>query len=219
MSHYLAADGSTKQVTPQDSIWQAAARGYGTIVNGSLVNWDKCDLQGGPTIASQHVIPRNGNPGIIRIGAVFQNGGVIRAQSFDELWADCIFELNNVTNAGKFMEIYNRAIKGEVTRRAWVDVNTRLEYSALANLKTFYTNVWMPWSLKNRLSHDSVCWLRRTPDTYEQWIAKYPADSGYFKIWESYYDKEIAPYVRQIEGKDRRSESIMPTSSLPRKDL
>src|SRR5207247_2581595 len=68
MSHYLAKDGSIKQITPQDPIWQAAAHAYGTIINGSPINWDKSNLQGGLSIAAQHVIPRNGDPGLIRIG-------------------------------------------------------------------------------------------------------------------------------------------------------
>ncbi|CAN5485293.1 hypothetical protein BH09VER1_BH09VER1_50010 [soil metagenome] len=202
MARYLASDGSIKEVTPQDSIWQVVARAYGTMVNGAPINWDKSELEGGPGVAAQHIIPRDGRPGLIRIGVLYQADEVTRQQSFDELWADCVFELSNVTNAGKFMEVYRRAIGGEVSRKAWLEANTRLEYSALVALKSFYSEVWRPWSLRNRASHESACWLRDTPGTYEEWIAKYPADSSYLKIWGSYYDKEIVPYVIKTKGFD-----------------
>ncbi len=191
----FAADNSTKKLTRDDSPWQWAAKAYGTRISGSRVEWDNRASTNSQEYQSEHVVPEKDAPGYIRIRETTAEGSQVRKASFDEMWACCIFELFNIQGAEGFQKNYQDAIQGRVSRKDWIRRNTELEYAALVQLKTFFEQVWVPWSRKSHHPYETLCWTRNTPATYPEWIALYQ-DTSLYQAWGEYYDRSIVPYLQ-----------------------
>lgn len=198
MAQFALKNGGLKTLTNRDLNWEWAARAYGKRINGSAIEWDSHESSKPLQYLCEHVIPGKDTSGYIRIRETFMEGEQLRKATFDEMWAGCIFELINITNGEKFLQIYRDAFAGKVTRKEWVRLNTELEYSALTRLKTFFEEVWVPWSQKNNHPYESLCWTRNTPATYTEWINQYQ-DNELYKYWENYYDTSVVPYLKKVE--------------------
>lgn len=212
MAQFVSEQGSLKQLTPQDLNWEWAARAYGKSINGSAIGWDNHDVANPLQYPGEHVIPCKATKGCIRISETVLDGQKIRKATFEELWSCCIFELINITNAENFLQIYSSAMKGNVTRKEWVRLNTELEYSALVKLKVFFDKVWAPWSQKNNHRYEALCWTRNTPGSYAEWIGVYQ-NSTMYQWWEDYYDNSIVPYLRKVEASNNISPVAPPDPS------
>lgn len=203
MAQCLTIDGTIKKITSDDAIWVAAAQAYDQKIVGSTIDWDPSPLKLKPPIGAEHSDPWQGRPALIRLRIDLPKDGREMPASFEQLWSHCVFELFNVANDEQFLAIYQRALHGEISRQEWLDLNTRLEFTALVKLRNYFTETWKPWCDKNHVAYDPAIWLRGfSPNaTYEEWFAAYiHSSSPYLPLWESYYDGQIVPYLAKLKA-------------------
>ena len=212
MAQFASEDGGLKKLTRKDLNWVWAARAYGKRINGSAIEWDNHEVANSLEYPSEHVIPSKETKGCIRISETVLDGQQIRKATFDEMWSCCIFELINMTNGDKFLQIHENTIKGNVTKKEWVRLNTELEYSALVKLKVFFGEVWVPWSQKNNHRYEALCWMRNTAANYAEWIGQYQ-HSAMYKYWEDYYDNRIVPYLKKVVESNNIAQAEPPAPS------
>lgn len=210
MAQFTTANGELRKVTEEDTIWQWVANNYGQKINGSVVEWDKRDLSDKPIqYLAEHEIPRNGSNGLVRIRTVFKDwkGQNTRNARFDELWAACVFELINMRSARDFMALYACAIEGDVSRKAWIRGNTKLEHKACLEIAAFYREIWVPWSKKTDIKPGPVneYWCLDVPNDYDKWIQRYNlipifgSVENPYTFWGDYYDNMIKPYLEEVK--------------------
>lgn len=203
MSAYQTTDGAVRKVTPEDAIWVEAAQTYEQKIAGSTIDWDASPLQHKQPVAAEHSNPWQGYPALIRLRSEIVKDGREAPASFEELWSHGVFELFNVANDEEFLAIYQRALRGEISRPEWLELNTRLEFAALVKLRNYYAEIWKPWCDRNHVACHEALWLRgfSAHTTYEEWFTTYQKSSSpYLSIWGSYYDQEIAPYLSKVKA-------------------
>jgi hypothetical protein len=197
MSAYTTRDGEERRVTEKDWIWQWAAAHYGQMINGERVAWDRREPDKSHFFSAEHYIPRPGSVGLIRIRNYVQNReGETRPAAFEELWSTFSFEMLNTLNASGFLEVYNRALHGNLSRDDWVRGYTMLEYKTELKHIDFFQSTWVPWAKQNNYPYDKTIWHLDIPRDYEGWIQKYKssANDPYLRFYQDYYDNVIVPY-------------------------
>ncbi len=200
MQEYLADDDSIRKMSPDDLVWKWVANAYNKRVIGYRIEWDGGKVNKPITFLAEHAIPYQGSKVLIRVRQRFQDAqGKLCDAVFEELWYVCIFELFNSQNDGEFINIYNRAIKGNVTKKEWFQLNTSLEHQAAIQTKHFFYDVWKPWAIKNGFHYQERYWRVNTPDDYQEWINLHQKNSPYIVWWRNYYDKQIVPYVKKVK--------------------
>ncbi|PKL78044.1 MAG: hypothetical protein CVV27_04085 [Candidatus Melainabacteria bacterium HGW-Melainabacteria-1] len=198
MAKYTALNGEIKAITPQDAIWQWAAKNYNTTIYESRINWDKGELIDKPShYIAENTSPQHGQSGSIRIRPAIMNAdGKLEVLSFEMLWNACIFELINIRNAEKSLAIYSQALTGEINRAQFVRQYQLAEYQSLVKLKQFYQDVWLPWATAHKFASNPELWEQSLPASYEEWIRIRYGQNNAYKYFEDYYDRVIVPHLK-----------------------
>jgi hypothetical protein len=200
MAQYTTSNGKLAKVRIEDSIWRWATTNFGRKVNSTFIEWSGQHVEKPIQYLGDHKIPVNGSNALVLIRKTFKDEkGHTRNATFNELWAACVFELINIQNAATFMDSYNRAIKGELSREAWINLNTQPEHKALLRLKAFCQETWIPWSEQKNHKYEITAWGLDTPDDYDKWIQMYEkSPSNPYQYWGDYYDSMIVPYLKEL---------------------
>ncbi len=176
-----------------DPVWSWTIRQFAGEGLGTRIYWNGQDPELPQQYLAQSVYPNEFNPkGCIRLREEDENR---RPLSGEQMWALVLFELHNIRNANLLAKINSAARLGELSKDEFISYNTRLEYSAACELKSFYTGHWLPNLEKLHLqSEDSYWYMTKLPETYEKWIMRFKNKSGYpYDCFGDFYEKEIAP--------------------------
>ena len=189
-----------RYVSKNDAIWQFCVRAFAGEAIGERIYWDSGSPQGAE-FSADHFNPYGDEKARIRIrkeSASGRNRG--RLLSCEELWACVVFEIENLRNHRACIALYERAIKGEVTREQWIFENSRLEYEALRRTSNDYVRLWQPLAASHRLASTMEFWGLDIPPTYEAWISMYNAPAGYpWNVFGEYFDHELIPYLKAFK--------------------
>ena len=113
----------------------------------------------------------------------------------EELWSEASFELNNLSYNAFFDRIYQDAIAGKLSKKVWMEQNTRVEFLAFLKTKRVYENLWQ--NVQDSDHSDVAAWGNDEPDNYTDWIAQYQDHTQYpWDSWGKYYDEKIMPDLK-----------------------
>lgn len=196
----LLADRPTMAnfVKPSDKLWNLVAEKFAGIDIGHRVRWN-CEQIDKPTqyIADHKFSSKGDEDCYIRLRKIAPSG---RPYSGEELWAALFYEFENLRNRKSFYSLYEKALKGLLSKEQWVTENTMLEYNAQRRTSVFYEKIWVPLMVRKKIKSNSSLWGIPTKPTYEEWIKQYDTSStGDYDYWADYYDSKVIPYLRQIQ--------------------
>lgn len=194
MAQYKRRNGDLVSISHCDTIFQWCAKAYSIQIGSSKIEWDSNTVKKDMTYISDHSIPYKGMNGMIRVRDQFKSKNAIdRKSSFEELWAAVVFELLNIRNADNFIDNFEQAIEGSLSRTEWIRMNTSLEFMSLLELNKFYRQVWLPWADENNYESNAKLWGADLPNSYEEWYEGLE-ESGWknYTYWGDYFDIHIA---------------------------
>jgi len=194
MAQFTVASGSIHQLTPDDAIWQWAARAYGTKIDGLPVEWNKASPAVNITSLSNFTGPWQGKDGCIRVRDQWSVKGVVRKATFDEEWQACIFELINIQNTDTNKDIFSQCMEGKLSKEDYVRATTKFEFGTYLHLEDFLKETWAPWCGKSGHPYAVICWATDIPKTYEAWIAE--QNPKYPQNYRNWYDRVVEPYLK-----------------------
>ncbi len=108
---------------------------------------------------SNHHPPTNEQVGRIRIRRTRcddPNKG--KAQTFEEMWEEAVFELYNITSAEDFIRLDREGLAGHLTKDAYVTGVVDCESRAAEKTRAFYIHVFAPWAAKHGVASDPKLW-------------------------------------------------------------
>ncbi|MGH7774831.1 MAG: hypothetical protein ACREQA_21615 [Candidatus Binatia bacterium] len=183
-----------RYVTEGDAIWQWAVRKYAGEDLATTIDWSPDPPDKPDAYNSDHSIPTHKARGFIRVRETYSSGSRTgRKRSFEELWYDAVFELHNISNAPRFLQVFEEARRGKLSKELWIKKNTQIEYDALRRVVDFYKSSWLPWSRTKGFQSDPRIWRVHLPQSYDNWIRLYIDRSGYpWDTWGCYYDDMVA---------------------------
>src|SRR5262249_8839853 len=145
---------------------------------GEPILWDSHLPSNG--YVAEHMGPYKSEKGYIRTRKVHDSGEDRgKLLSCEELWAGVVFEIENIRSWAASVEIYERALAGQLSREEYIVACTKLEYGSLRRLSEDYARFWRPLAMERRLSITPSFWGLDTPRTYEEWISLYDDPDGY----------------------------------------
>jgi len=202
MRRYDSADGTKKNVSESDTIWQWAVRRLSGEQLGRVIYWNPEEPEKPKVYCADHQYPSGNRKAFIRIRKKYMAGKLNgRAVPFEALWFFLVFELNNIEGSAKFQRVYEEALQGKVSRESWITRNTIIEYDALCKTVAFYNDVWAPWAAMNGFTTNPDIWRTTLPDTYGKWIQRYNNKNAYpWDTWGHYYDTQMVPYLRRVNA-------------------
>jgi hypothetical protein len=195
-----------RYVIEGDVIWQWSVRKFAGEDLSTTINWNPDPPDKPDSYDADHRIPTNGARGFIRIREVYSRGSQKgRKMPFEELWYSAVFELHNISNAPKFIQVFEEARRGKSSKELWIKKNTQIEYDTLRRVVDFYKRTWLSWSKTKGFQSDSRIWRVHLPQSYDTWIRSYRDRSGYpWDTWSRYYDDIIVAQGRSRERNQPR---------------
>lgn len=181
-------------VARKSPLWCWCARQFAGAALGQRIYWnDSAPMDS--AYGADHIMAQDGRPVSIRVGVTLLAAKGAKRASCQDLWRGAIFELNNTLNDFEFMRINDEACSGKLTREAFLESVTRLEYISVVRVAEIHRNLWKETVVNGRLT--TTDWGEYIPATYKKWISGYQDRSGYpWSSWGKYYDEKIVPYVR-----------------------
>lgn len=216
-------------VSQNDSLWEYVVRNFAGFGIGTRIVWDNGELEGpgertaesfcsyeSPYADNRFKVntPYKRPTAGIRIGKLNANK---RPKNGEELWADLIFEFNNLQNTVSFHRLWEQLLARKLTKEQWTKETTRLEYKAAKRTTYFYGSFWVPNCRGKRLVSNANYWSLGAAPDYETWIAgirkysAYPSDS-----WGMMYEDGLA-YKRGLDAFWRKVEQMDKAAEVYRK--
>ncbi|MGJ8634235.1 MAG: hypothetical protein ACSHX7_09975 [Luteolibacter sp.] len=192
MSQFLNRGNRRVPINVEDAPFTWVKNEYSRLYDGGKVFWDSSESAKPLQYLAEHRIPKNGENGFIRIRESFlDRRKIVRDASFEELWGACVYELLNIKNHDKYVELLARLKRHELTKDQWVRAGTKIEHKTLLELGVFHEKIWLPWALKANFGSDPKIWRRDILEDYDEWIKRYRTNkkSNVYQYWEDYYDK------------------------------
>ncbi|MEM9302547.1 MAG: hypothetical protein AAGE01_10575 [Pseudomonadota bacterium] len=156
-------------------VWLTAR--FAGVGGQQLVYWDDTPPPAG--IEAQHYhVPRT----TVRVHPVHQSGPMAwQSKDAQDLWADLVFELYNVSQRPAFENAWAAVNAGEASLVQWLEEVARAEHRALLYSQAFYRTRWRPWMRERELPHLGLRWrqLGAVPTQFETWIRRYGTGDGY----------------------------------------
>jgi hypothetical protein len=182
-------------------VWRYCVRAFAGAAAGQRVYWDGGTPDGDGYLAD-HRAPYGGDSGYIRVRRDYASGYEAGSPlACEQLWSCAVYELENMRGDPAFNALYDRALRGDMSREEWIRENTQLEYQAYRRTAHVYEAAWLPMARKRAIAFNGSDWGEDVPDTYEAWISAYRDPNGYpWDSWGRYYDDDIAPYVAARGG-------------------
>jgi len=180
-------------VDRKSALWTWCVRHFAGSSLGQRIYWHDEDVTS--TVGdAEHEPPYAGENGYIRIRKTHTNDdGSAGVASTAELWSDAVFELNNMDNDAEFVRLFEEARANKLTKQAYMEQTTRLEYRAARKTGLAYRHLWK--RTKTSPANEGDDWFADVPATYEAWIAEYTDHKKYpWNPYEKDYDDITAPY-------------------------
>ena len=186
-------DAGFRLVVPSDPFYEWAVRKFAGEDTHEPVFWDPSE----PTSATaEHIYSSNFGPGRIRVSANMPaetntDQSQPRLKDFELLWAQAIFELNNISGHAEFRRLSQAAIDGEIERDEYIMSNARNEYRAKQLSLEVYRDIWVPWAKKRKLKRSLLYGYRAwaIPPDFESWIGRYVNRKSYPWVpYGAYFD-------------------------------
>jgi hypothetical protein len=187
-------------ILKDDPIWQFCVRAFAGAAIGERIKWDNTlpERQG---YRAESLGPYKGRSGFIRIRSNSDSADDRgRLLGCEELWACCVYEIENIRNHKAFMALFHRALAGKLSREEWIRGCSRLEYNALRRASKDFTTLWLPLARTRQVTITDSFWGADIPPTYEEWISQYRDPDSYpWEVFGAYYDRKIVPYVKSMQ--------------------
>ena len=184
-------------VTRNDPVWRWAVRKFAGEDTGSLIYWDPRPPTDGAS--AEHSSPYGSRGGTIRIMETrTDRREKWEKKSCEELWADAVFELHNITNADDFLKCQAGAIAGELDKKAFVTRMFHLEWRAAQRTRAFYVRQFLPWAKETGFSSEPYHWYATIWGDPDQVFSRYTDENEY--PWNPY-----GRYFDEMRGKRKRS--------------
>jgi len=147
----------SQHMGPDDALWKWAERKFAGEGIEAPIDWDPTP----PTDSeAEHVAPSGGRHGYVRVSATWLTGPKAgKPRSFEELWANLIFELHNFALVKHFVRLHQEAALGTLTKEQFIAEILRHEYTAAQQTRAFYLRVYLPWAEKKKLPTDPAHWF------------------------------------------------------------
>jgi hypothetical protein len=147
-----------RYIERRDPLWSWTVRRFAGEGLGKLVYWDASLPTRG--FDADNSLTTNASVGRIRIAANRARGpGKGEPKSFEELWANGVFELHNIANANGFEAVYDAARSGEIDKDEFVARMFNLELRAVQQTRAFYVRGFLPWVAENGLGSEPRVWF------------------------------------------------------------
>ncbi len=194
MAYFLTKDNKKVVIDENAMPYKYALQFYSKRVNTEFIFWSSEDPKKPAGYRADHIIPRHGKPGKIRLRKTFKINGRNRDLAADQLWGSFIYETINIKNAKYFIKYYKDAVNGKLNRNEYVTLNQKLEYSALVKRKEMFVRDWLPWARKNKIRLNAALYGINVPSSFEDWIR-----GCLYTYWENYYDNVLFPYLEKVK--------------------
>lgn len=183
-------------VEPDDAIWQTCIRMFAGTTISRPVFWkseeDQDDLPG--YYRGGHRFDPSNGICYVQVRSMDGCGNELDAEV---MWSVPFYEFYNIANHAGFHKIGKRAFSGELSKREYIELYTRLEYKALAKLVSFYRDVWLPEVKRKCYRSNETKWLRGFKSSYEDWISQYTkADYYPFDVFGRHFEEVIVPDLK-----------------------
>lgn len=195
-----------------DSVWHYSLSKFDGVDLGIKIQWNPDDSDIPAGCISQLKLPSAKNDrAYIHIREHDCNGNPF---SGEHLWSAAVFEFLNLENFKGYDHIYTKAGRGHLSRKEWIEMNTKLEFEALEKTAEFYDRVWFNSMREKQIRSNPEFWkLPKTAMTYEEWISQYNDPSGYpFSCWGKYFDQTIVPIIERLS---RWMDGVTPINQKP----
>ena len=138
-------------------LYQWAARKFAGEDLGRKIFWNAPDPML-PSDACNHSGSAE-DPAYIQLRKNYTDGpDKGKPRSFDELWQNAVFELNNVTRADDFQQIDGDAQKGRLSKQEFVAKKADVESLAADKTLAFYIHVYLPWAKQHGVATSPFSW-------------------------------------------------------------
>jgi tetratricopeptide (TPR) repeat protein len=164
-----------------------AARKFAGEDLDSPIDWDP-----DPPINSdaENVAPDENDHGSIQVHPRYTHGPrASQPREFEELWAGAIYELHNINNAKRFVELHERAAEGKMTKEEFVGGIVRHEVVAAQQTRAFYLQKYLPLAAKLKLKTEPSLWFAHWWTQPDDALKNFANKSAY--PWR--------PYARQYD--------------------
>ena len=149
--------GLLDNVDEQDPLYQWTLRrlaGQGLV---SPVSWDSKEPE---RADAEHLPPRRGNPGFIRVSRTRRQSRPIgEPVSVDRYWACIVFELFNIANTKDFADLLTDVKNGKIRRQFFVRKCVNLEQRASRYTRAFYSKVYLPHCKEKKIETNVSNWF------------------------------------------------------------
>jgi tetratricopeptide (TPR) repeat protein len=153
----------------------------------SLIDWEKEPPRDSD---AEHTAPDEENHGSIQVHPEYTHGRRAgEPRRFEELWAGAIYELHNINNAKRFVELHKQAGEGKLTKEQFVGGIVHHEVVAAQQTRAFYLTVYLPFAAKKKLSTRPSLWFAEWWDQPDEALKGFTDKSAY--PWQ--------PYARQYD--------------------
>lgn len=124
----------------------------------------------------------------------FEKGIMLREGiSLEEAWEGYFFEIQDIRNKERFMELYRRGVSGEFTREEWVRENAWVEYCSAKESVEFADRVLIPIFLEHNRSVDVFRKRKAFSEKPFEEVMQVPETSWPWNYWGDYYDTYLSP--------------------------
>jgi tetratricopeptide (TPR) repeat protein len=187
---------------------QWAARKFAGEDLRELIFWNNSEPE--PPFNADNCGPTTGEPGLIRVCPKYYEGpNKGKERSFEEMWADVVFELYNITGAKEFDRLNDEAAHGSLSKEQYVTKKITIESRAAEKTRAFYIHIFLPWAKEQHVSTNPDLWrlgLRSEPnqDLVLPFVAK---SDAYWRDYENYYDHIVlGPLIAR--GEDQQADKL-----------
>jgi tetratricopeptide (TPR) repeat protein len=148
---------------------QWAARKFAGEDLGQTIRWDGTDpvrAWCAECGAMTRIVPLSSPPSqislsqYIRVRRRYNDGSEKgKDRSFEELWSNAVFELNNNASYKDFNRVIAEAAAGRLSRREYARKIMEAEGAAAEKTRSFYIHVFLPWARQERLPTNPHLWF------------------------------------------------------------
>jgi tetratricopeptide (TPR) repeat protein len=169
-------------------LYEWAARKFSGEDAGQEIVWDSSDPH---SSTAENQSSWDGMRGIVRVAERYPDGsGANKERSFEELWCDVVFELQNITNAKDFLRITKEVADGKLSKEEFVEKINERESLAAEKTRAFYIRVFLPWAAKERVSTRPGLWyVAERTDVEESFLRFRIPKTPVWRHYEQIYDQ------------------------------